>query len=127
LVAAIEASASVALSHLEPLRVLPERNLPPDSLLPGQTPAQEARCLGVGNALMSTPISAISTSAVRCWTSGIVMSRSRWRGRGRFAPRSRLTAGDRLVQEVQVGEDLGDDQRVLGIEGLERLAECRDL
>ena len=33
--AAIDASASVALSHLEPLRVLPERRLPPDSWLPG--------------------------------------------------------------------------------------------
>src|SRR5919106_6485189 len=80
--AAFADSVSVARSHLEPLRVLPEWRLPADWSLPGHTPAQEARCLGVGNASMSTPISAISTSAVRRLTPGIVISRSRWRAHG---------------------------------------------
>jgi hypothetical protein len=80
--AAFADSANVARSHLEPFRVLSERRLPADSSLPGHTPAQEARCFVVGNALMSTPISAISTSAVRCLTPGIVINRSRWRAQG---------------------------------------------
>ena len=35
------------------------RALPPEALLPGHIPAQDARCAGVANTLMSTPISAI--------------------------------------------------------------------
>ena len=35
-------------SHLDPLRVLPERRLPADWSLPGHCPAQVARCLSVG-------------------------------------------------------------------------------
>jgi hypothetical protein len=38
---------------------------PADSLLPGQSRAQEARCLAVGKRLMSTPISAMMASALR--------------------------------------------------------------
>src|ERR1035437_4976051 len=80
--AALADSVSVARSHLDPLRVLPERRLPADWSLPGHTPAHDARCLGVGTAVMSTPISAIRTSAARCLTPGIVISRSRWAANG---------------------------------------------
>ena len=39
--AAIAASLSASLSHLEPLRVRPERRLPADWSLPEHCPAQE--------------------------------------------------------------------------------------
>jgi hypothetical protein len=45
--------------------VRPLRRLPADLSLPGQPPAQLARCRAVGNTLMSIPISATMTSAVR--------------------------------------------------------------
>src|SRR6266576_817484 len=54
------------------MRLLPERRLPADWSFPGHCPAHDARCPAVGNTLMSTPISAISSSAVRFWTPGIV-------------------------------------------------------
>ena len=54
---------SAARSHLEPLRVLPERRLPADSSLPGHIAAHDARWRAVGNALMSPPVSAMITSA----------------------------------------------------------------
>ena len=41
----------------EPLRVLPDRRLPADWSLPGHIPAHDARCLSVGNTVMSSPIS----------------------------------------------------------------------
>ena len=50
---------------------------PADSLLPGQVPAQEARWPAVGNRLMSAPVSATITSAVRVSMPGIVQIRSR--------------------------------------------------
>src|SRR3954468_5487351 len=64
------ASLSAALSHLDPLRVRPERCLPAERSLPGHCPAQEARCRAEGNTVMSGPISATITSAVRRWTPG---------------------------------------------------------
>ena len=52
------------------------------SLLPGQTPAQDARCAAVGNRAISTPISAMIVSATRWLTPGMVSSRSAtaWNG-----------------------------------------------
>lgn len=38
------------------------RFFPADSFCPGQTPAQEARFPGVGNLVMSAPVSAMTTS-----------------------------------------------------------------
>jgi len=73
-IAAIAASSSAQSSHLDPLRVLPERRLPADWSLPGHRPAQEASCLAVGKIDMSTPISAMMTSAVRRCTPWIVHS-----------------------------------------------------
>src|SRR5215212_9403652 len=58
-------STNVWLSHLDPLRVLPERRLPADSWLPGHVPAQDARGLAEGQTLMSPPVSAMITSAAR--------------------------------------------------------------
>lgn len=48
-----------------PLRVLPERCRPADSLLPGHNPAHDARCAAVGNRDISTPISEMMTWAER--------------------------------------------------------------
>jgi hypothetical protein len=64
-IAAIAASLSAALSHLDPLRVRPECCLPAERSFPGHWPAQEARCRALGKMLMSAPISAIRTSAMR--------------------------------------------------------------
>ena len=66
----------VATSEL-PLVVFPLRFLPALSLLPGDMPAQEARCASLGNGVMSGPISAIKTSATRRSTPGIASSFSR--------------------------------------------------
>jgi hypothetical protein len=45
--------------------------LPPDSLLPGQMPAQEASCETLPNTLISTPISAMIPAAGFPSTPGI--------------------------------------------------------
>src|SRR5512132_620553 len=63
-------------SHREPLRVVPARCLPADSLLPGQIPAQLAKCPAEVNWPMSVPISARMTSAVRWLTPGMVINRA---------------------------------------------------
>lgn len=60
-----------------PGRVVLDFTLPADSLFPGVVPAQEARCLAVGNRLMSAPVSATITSAVRVLMPGIVEISSR--------------------------------------------------
>src|SRR6266849_1481115 len=66
---------SAPRSHRLPLRVFPDLCFPALSLLPGHRPAQLARCAAVGNTPISTPISAMSTSAVRLFTPGIVSRR----------------------------------------------------
>jgi hypothetical protein len=76
-IAALADWVRAACSHFEPLRVLPDLRFPPDSLLPGQTPAQEARWRWLGKTDMSRPISASSASAVRLSTPGIVSTGSR--------------------------------------------------
>src|SRR5215211_1686623 len=55
LAAAQAHSASTSASQRLPLVGVPERRLPPVMLLPGQRPAQLARCPAVGNTVMSTP------------------------------------------------------------------------
>jgi hypothetical protein len=60
--------ADESSSHFEPLRARPDRRLPADWSLPGHPPAQLARCPAVGKTVMSIPISATMTSAVRCAT-----------------------------------------------------------
>src|SRR5260221_9791127 len=55
-----------------PLFVLPVLRLPADSLFPGHSPAQLEIWLSEGNALMSTPISATTVSAVRLPTPRMV-------------------------------------------------------
>lgn len=72
----------MSISQTLPLVVFPEPRFPPVMLLPGQTPAQEARCAAVGNRDMSTPISAMMVSAARFPTPVMVSSRSRARMRG---------------------------------------------
>src|SRR5204862_486999 len=59
---------STSFSHGSPFVVFPERRLPPVMLLPGQHPAQEARCEAVGKTDTSTPISATTHCAARCPT-----------------------------------------------------------
>src|SRR5579864_1304199 len=64
-----------ARNHGLPLVVLPSRRLPPLCLLPGQTPAQEVRCLCEGKRLASTPISATMAAAAVGPTPGIPSSK----------------------------------------------------
>ncbi len=70
------ASVSAVRSHGFPFRVVPGRCFPALSLFPGHTPAQLARWPAVGKAVMSAPISAMITSAVRLFTPWIVSSRA---------------------------------------------------
>jgi hypothetical protein len=75
---------------------------------------------------MSTPISAISTSAARCLDTHQQVTLSRERGDLLLDLRGEPL--DRLIEEVDVREDLADDQRVLVPEATdERLAQRRDL
>ena len=61
--------------HRVEIWVRPDRLRPPEVLLPGQIPAQLARCAGVRNTVMSAPHSAISMTAVRAETPGMVQTR----------------------------------------------------
>src|SRR5450631_2150084 len=64
-------------SHLEPLRVCPEKCLPADSLLPGlMATTHDARRPEGPNWLMSGPISAKITSAERRLTPGLCRRKS---------------------------------------------------
>ena len=79
LVAAAAASSSAQSSHLEPLRLRPERRLPADWSLPGHWPAQEASCSADGNqAAGSAPISETIAAEARTPNPGIDTIRSRW-------------------------------------------------
>src|ERR1035437_1105565 len=98
-------------SHLEPLRVLPEWCLPADSLLPGHIPAQDARCASEGNRLISGPISASSTSAVRRLTpsSWRTLPLRRMSASGMTAT-SMVAAGDEtavVISDPPCGPNLG--------------------
>src|SRR6266508_929003 len=117
LAAARADSVSAERSHFDPLRVLPERCLPADSLLPGHIPAHEARRAEDPNLPMSTPISAIISSAVRCWTPGMLRSISTASPkRGDHLLDLRRQVPDGLVQELQVGKDRAHDEGVMGSE-----------
>jgi hypothetical protein len=62
----------MARNHGLPGVVLPLRCLPPLCLLPGQTPAHEARCFAEGKHAISLPISATLAAAALWPTQGIV-------------------------------------------------------
>ena len=74
--AACAASVSTVLSATGLWRVRPDRAMPLEALLAGHIPAQDARCAGVANTLISTPISAIMPTAHLRATPGIVSRRS---------------------------------------------------
>src|SRR5437660_10007879 len=105
---------SAPRSHRFPLRVLPDRCFPALSLLPGQRPAPLARCPAVGNTPMSTPISAMRTSAVRLFTPGIVSRRLTSAARGHHLIQVRTRRLNHLVEEVAVGEHLTDQKGIMG-------------
>ena len=88
-------------------------------------PAQEASRAAEPNRAMSTPTSAIRASAVRRSTDGMVSSSATCWANGAI-PRVDLgrQRRDGLVQEVQLGQDLADQQRVVGAKAaLEHLAQ----
>ena len=66
----------VCVPHTLGIRLL--LRLPADSLLPGQTPAQEASCGTLWNTLMSMPSSAMMTAANVESTPGISCSSATW-------------------------------------------------
>ena len=60
------------MRNLLPFLIRPCLLLPAERLLPGQMPAQLARCFALGNWLMSGPISARILAAVISLTPGMV-------------------------------------------------------
>lgn len=101
LVRAADQAHSVRTEHSSvlPLRVRPDRCLPAHSLLPGHSPAQEARCAAVGNRVMSTPISEMITCAARLPISGIVVSSWICSAKGR--PASSMRASSRAIMSAR--------------------------
>jgi hypothetical protein len=96
----------VTRNHRSPLVVAPERFLPPVTLLPGHIPAHEAPgARGWGNRDMSTPISAVITSAARFPTPGMVTSRSRARAKGvnfgSYRPPTHISANFQHLAEIR--------------------------
>ncbi|HEX6211911.1 MAG TPA: hypothetical protein VF136_14105 [Methylomirabilota bacterium] len=76
------ASIRAVRSPRFPFRVVPDSCLPALALFPGQRAAQLARCAALGQALMSTPTSAMITSAVRRLMPGMLSSRVSWSAKG---------------------------------------------
>ena len=77
----------VNAAHVQkgPGRMRPDLCLPALSFWPGHKPAQLAKCWAVGNWRMSTPISAMRTSAVRWATPGMLSRRCCSAAKGRRA------------------------------------------
>src|SRR5438093_6588014 len=102
-------------SHLLPFRVFPLRRFPALSSLPGHMPAQLARWPAVGNTAMSVPISARMVSAVRRWTPGDRHQALDLRGeRAELLRDVGANGGDRVLEVVEVGEDLAEQERMVG-------------
>jgi hypothetical protein len=109
-------SVSAARSQRLPLRVLPDLRFPALSWFPGQSPAELAKWRSLGNGAMSTPISAMTTSAVRRFTPGIASVQAlQYRGeRGHEFANLRTHGGNGFVQIVEVRQELSDEKRVMG-------------
>jgi hypothetical protein len=86
--------------------------LPADWSLPGQRPAQDARCPAVGKMLMSSPISATMTSAVRRATPVRLAARATPVAKGAQLFLDRFGGGD-LGSQPALGK-IGQDLRVGG-------------
>src|SRR5215203_6973728 len=83
-------------------------------LLPGQRPAQLARCPAVGNTVMSTPISAMMTSAARLPTPVMVTRPVTGHGeRGDHLVDVAVEGGDRGLQVLEVVQGEPDQQPVV--------------
>ena len=82
-----------------------------------------------GNTLMSAPVSAISSSAVRLSTPGIVSSSATFCAkRGDHLIDLSRQLGDRLIEEVDARELPADDQGMMAGEAtLERLSQRGEL
>jgi hypothetical protein len=98
-------------------------------LLPGQRPAQLARCPAVGNMVMSTPISAMMTSAARLPTPVMVTRPvTGHRERGDHLVDAAIQGGDGAFQMLQVGKGQPDQQpMVLAEAAPQRLAQLGEL
>ena len=121
------ATPRAALRWRLPDRVLADLTRPADSLLPGETPAQDARCSAVGNTLMSAPVSAMNTSATTCDQPGMSTSRSR---AARRAIASSMRASRWAIRLVGVDpiQIQPHHERVVVVEpSLQRLGQCGDL
>ncbi len=77
---------------------------PADSLLPGQVPAQDAKCPAVGNRLKSAPVSAMITSATRTLIPGIETIRPRAPRKGSITTSIRAVSSATVwVRDQQTG------------------------
>ena len=87
---------------------------------PGGRPPSSARRAESPKRPMSTPISAMMHSAARRSTPVMVSSSSISAAKGPSAGRSRREVLDRLVQKVELGQDLFHDEPMVGDEAARR-------
>ena len=116
-------------SHLEPLRVLPERRLPPDSFVAGAHAGPGGEVLGGRERVHVDADLGDQHLGGALLDAGDRHQQLTLPGE-RGDPLLDLARQpvDRLVEEVDVREDLRDDQRVLGVKAAhERLPERGDL
>jgi hypothetical protein len=105
-----------------PGRVLLDLTLPADSLLPGVVPAHDASCPAIGKRVISAPVSAMMTSAVRVLMQLDHVDRMPRRAKARvFRPVLRRCRG-RLQRRLRPPRHRGLD-RTLPLSGLRRI--CR--
>jgi hypothetical protein len=121
------ASLSAAFSHLEPLRVRPERRLPADWSLPGHLAGPRGQVPGGRE---DTHVDAdlgddhLGGAGLDAWDRAQKLNR--WGERGELRLDRLGEPLDLLVEEVEVGEDRPDQQGVQRVEAaLERLFERR--
>ena len=99
---------------VEPLPLV----LPAEELIPGANFAQEVRWAGVGNRVMSSPISAMMIAAAVGPIPGISSSRATASAKGaRWSPIWGVDGGDVEIDGVDAGQHPGQQEPVMIIEG----------
>src|SRR3954454_3806053 len=122
------ASSSAKSSHLEPLRVLPERRLPADWSLPGHWPARGEVPRGREPGHVGADLSDHRFGTAALDADGCAQQLNRRRERADLLLDRVRESVDLRIEEVDVREDRADPERVMGVEAtFQRLAQRRDL